>query len=122
MEVPSSAKLILVGMLALGPVALSGVAAAADIPKKINVSVKRFAYEPSEITLKVGEPVVIELTTEDVAHGLKFKELNLSTRIDKGKTAELALTPNQTGDFVGHCSVFCGSGHGSMTLTLHVTK
>jgi cytochrome c oxidase subunit 2 len=122
MELLYSAKLVLVGMLTLGPVALSGVANASDTPRKVDVSVKRFAYEPSEITLKVGEPVVIELTTQDVTHGLKFKELNLNARIDKGKTAELAFTPSQTGDFVGHCSVFCGSGHGSMTLTLHVTK
>ena len=38
------------------------------------------------------------------------------------KPAELAFTPDKTGDFVGHCSVFCGSGHGSITLTLHVTE
>jgi cytochrome c oxidase subunit II len=122
MELSHSGKLILVGLLTVGPVALPRFATASDIPKKVNVSVKRFAYEPSEITLKIGEPVVIELTSQDVAHGLKFKELNLNARIDKGKTAELAFTPSQTGDFVGHCSVFCGSGHGSMTLTLHVTK
>jgi cytochrome c oxidase subunit 2 len=97
-------------------------ASSSNAPVTINVSVKRFAYEPSQITLKKGEPVVIKLTTADVDHGLKFKELNLNTKIEKGKTAELAFTPTQAGDFVGHCSVFCGSGHGSMTLTLHVTE
>jgi cytochrome c oxidase subunit 2 len=57
-----------------------------------------------------------------VAHGIKFKELNLQAKVDKGGTGELAFTPDKTGDYVGHCSVFCGSGHGSMTLTLHVTE
>ena len=89
---------------------------------EIDVSVKKFGYAPAEITLKKGEPVVLVLTTEDVTHGLKFKELNLNTRIEKGKPSELAFTPDHAGDFVGHCSVFCGSGHGSMTLTLHVTE
>jgi cytochrome c oxidase subunit 2 len=91
-------------------------------PRRIEVVAKRFAYEPAEITLKKGEPVVLVLRSEDVAHGLKFKELNLQTDIGKGGTSELAFTPRQTGDFVGHCSHFCGSGHGAMILTLHVTE
>jgi cytochrome c oxidase subunit II len=116
------AKVIFIGAVAIGSYALSGYSFAQEAPKKIDVSVKKFGYEPAEITLKKGQPVVLELTTQDVAHGLKFKELNLNTKIEKGKTAELAFTPSQVGDFVGHCSVFCGSGHGSMTLTLHVTE
>jgi cytochrome c oxidase subunit II len=40
----------------------------------------------------------------------------------KGKTAELSFTPTKIGDFVGACSVFCGSGHGKMKLTLHVVE
>jgi cytochrome c oxidase subunit II len=122
MKLPVSGRTIPASVLILGSLALSGFAAGSDTPKTVNVSAKRFVFEPSQITLKKGEPVIVELTTQDVAHGLKFKELNLSARIEKGKTAELAFTPTQTGDFVGHCSVFCGSGHGSMTLTLHVTE
>ena len=115
-------KTIFIGCLAMCSLALSGFSPAPDAPQRIEVSVKRFAYTPAEITLKKGEPVVLVLTTEDVTHGLKFKELNLNTKIEKGKPSELAFTPDKVGDFVGHCSVFCGSGHGSMTLTLHVTE
>ena len=115
-------RTILVGCLAMGSLALSGFSPAPDTPRRIEVSVKKFSYTPAEVTLKKGEPVVLVLTTEDVSHGLKFKELNLNSKIDKGKPAELAFTPDKVGDFVGHCSVFCGSGHGTMTLTLHVTE
>ena len=115
-------KTLLLGLSTMGSLALSGFSSAQDSPKRIEVSVKKFAYTPSEVTLKKGEPVVLALTSDDVAHGLKFKELNLNTRFDKGKPGELAFTPDKVGDFVGHCSVFCGSGHGSMTLTLHVTE
>jgi cytochrome c oxidase subunit 2 len=110
------------GLLAISFLGLSGFAPAVDTPRKIEVVAKKFSYEPAEVTVKKGEPVVLELTTTDVAHGLKFKELNLNAKIEKGKTSELAFTPNQVGDFIGHCSVFCGSGHGSMTLKLHVTE
>ena len=115
-------KTLLVGLAAITSLALPGFSSGQDSPKRIEVSVKKFAYTPSEITLKKGEPVVLVLTSDDVAHGLKFKELKLNTKIEKGKSSELAFTPDKVGDFVGHCSVFCGSGHGSMTLTLHVTE
>jgi cytochrome c oxidase subunit 2 len=115
-------RTILIGCLAIGSLAVSGFSPAPDAPRRIEVSVKRFGYTPAEITLKKGEPVVLVLTTQDVTHGLEFKELNLNTKVAKGKPSELAFTPDKVGDFVGHCSVFCGSGHGSMTLTLHVTE
>ena len=95
---------------------------AQSTPKRIEVVASRFRYEPSEITLQKGEPVDIVLKSIDVAHGIHFKELNLQAKIDKAGTADLAFTPDKVGDFVGHCSVFCGSGHGSMTLTFHVVE
>jgi cytochrome c oxidase subunit 2 len=115
-------KLLIGAALAVGCLALSRPVPAADTPRRIEVAVKRFAYTPAEITLKKGEPVVLVFHSEDVTHGIKFKELNLQTEIRKDAASELPFTPVQTGDFVGHCSHFCGSGHGSMTLTLHVTE
>lgn len=97
-------------------------APAADAQRRIEVVAKRFAYTPAEVTLKKGESVVLALRSEDVTHGVKFPELNLQTEIRKGAVSELSFTPMRSGDFVGHCSRFCGEGHGSMTLTLHVTE
>ena len=95
---------------------------AEDAPKRIEITAKRFDFSPSEVTLKKGEPVVIVLTSSDVDHGLKFKELNLTVSGKKGQTNEVKFTPDKAGDFVGQCSVFCGSGHGGMKMTLHVTE
>jgi cytochrome c oxidase subunit II len=88
--------------------------------RRIEVSAKRFAFEPAEITLKKGEAVELVLTSKDVAHGIRIRELNLDLHVGKGKTADVTITPTAIGTFVGHCSVFCGSGHGQMTLTIHV--
>jgi cytochrome c oxidase subunit 2 len=93
---------------------------ARDAPRRIEVTAKRFSFEPGEITLKKGEPVVLVVKSADVAHGLRFKELNVEVKVGAGGTAEVQFTPQKTGDFVGHCSVFCGAGHGTMTLKLHV--
>jgi cytochrome c oxidase subunit 2 len=89
-------------------------------PRRIEVTAKRFVFSPGEITLKKGQPVVLVIKSLDVSHGLRFRELNLSVKINKGSSAELSFTPDKTGDFLGHCFVFCGSGHGGMALTLHV--
>jgi cytochrome c oxidase subunit 2 len=89
-------------------------------PQRIEITAKRFAFEPGEITLKKGQPVLLVLKSADVAHGIRIRELNVEVKVGKGGTAELRFTPDKTGDFVGHCAVFCGSGHGSMVFKVHV--
>lgn len=109
-------------LIAAAFVPLKSIVRAQDAPRRIEITAKQFQFEPSEITVKKGEPVVLVIKSTDVAHGLRFRELNLNVKVDKGGTAELPFTPDKTGDFVGHCSVFCGSGHGQMALTMHVTN
>ena len=91
-------------------------------PKTINLTAHRFTYDPDEITLKKGEPVVLVVKSQDVPHGLRIKELNVALKIPAHGTAQAQFTPDKAGDFVGQCSVFCGSGHGSMKITLHVVE
>ena len=118
------AKIALATMLAIaGCMALSRTATAADDePRRIEITAKRFTFEPAEITVKKGEAVDLVFHSEDVTHGIKFKELDLQMEIPKGSESELKFTADKAGDFVGYCSRFCGVGHGSMTLTLHVTE
>lgn len=117
-------KYILVLLLILGAAMVPSTwnVRAQESPRRIEITAKRFEFSPSQITVKKGEPVVLVVKSADVAHGLRFRELNLNVKVDKGGTAELPFTPDKTGDFVGHCSVFCGSGHGEMTLTMHVVN
>jgi cytochrome c oxidase subunit 2 len=88
--------------------------------RRIEVSARRYSFDPAEITLKMGQPVVLVVRSADVAHGIRFRDLNVEITVRAHNKAEVQFTPQKTGDFVGHCSVFCGSGHGSMTLKLHV--
>jgi cytochrome c oxidase subunit 2 len=111
-----------VTLAAVGCLSLARPLSATEQPRQIEVTAKRFAFVPAEITLRKGEPVVLVFHSEDVTHGISFKELDLQMEIPKGDTSELKFTPDTAGDFVGHCSRFCGIGHGSMTLTLHVTE
>lgn len=93
---------------------------AQSTPQRVEVTAKRFAFTPSEITVKKGQPVVLVLKSEDVAHGIRFRDLDVNLKVKAGGTAEVKFTPEKAGDFVGHCSVFCGAHHGSMAIRLHV--
>lgn len=96
------------------------VANADSSPQRFNVVAKRFSFQPEQITVQDRRPVVLELTSEDVTHGLKIKELNVNVIVRKGQTKEVTFTPDHAGRFVGRCSHFCGMGHGSMTFVINV--
>lgn len=89
-------------------------------PQRIEITAKRFGFTPGEVTVKKGQPVVLVLKSMDVGHGLRIRDLGVDLKVKAGETTQVTITPDKTGDFIGHCSVFCGSGHGSMTFTLHV--
>ena len=89
-------------------------------PRRVEISAKRFSFDPGTVTLKKGEPVLLVLKSNDVPHGIRVRELGLELKAPKGGSAEVRFTPDKAGDFIGHCYVFCGAGHGSMTITFHV--
>jgi cytochrome c oxidase subunit II len=103
-------------------IGLSASSTKSASPHHIEVVAKRFAFEPAEITVKKGEPVDLVLTSVDVNHGVRIRELGVDLRATKGKKADANFTPQSAGTFVGHCSVFCGSGHGQMKLIIHVVS
>jgi cytochrome c oxidase subunit 2 len=91
-------------------------------PRRIEIVAKRFDFTPSEITLKKGEPVILVLTSKDVQHGLKLDAFNQVVIAKKGESSQVQFTPTEAGTFIAQCASFCGSGHGSMKLTVHVTE
>lgn len=109
---------LIAGLLTVG--IDSPVDRAQAAPRRIEITAKRFAFTPNEITVKKGQPVVLVLKSLDVGHGIHFRDFNVDVKVKAGGTAEVTFTPDKIGDFVGHCSVFCGSGHGSMTILMHV--
>jgi len=90
--------------------------------KTIKISAKRYEFAPSEITLKKGVPVVLQLSTEDRSHGFYAPSLNLRADILPGKVTELKVTPQKTGDYDFFCDIFCGSGHESMSGKIKVVE
>ncbi len=91
-------------------------------PKTIAITAHRFAFEPAQITLKKGEPVVLQLTSNDVTHGFYLKPLKIDEVIEPGKTTEVKVTPETAGTFTTICDHFCGANHGNMKMTIVVAE
>ena len=89
--------------------------------KVIKISAKRFVFTPNTLKLKKGQPVTLELTTEDVLMGFNAPDFAMRTDIVPGQTARLRFTPDKAGTFTFLCDVFCGSGHENMNGTLIVS-
>jgi cytochrome c oxidase subunit II len=99
----------------------SGQMFAQETNKTLEVHARRYTFEPAQITVKKGEAVRLKLFSDDVPHSLLIKDLGVDQTITKTHPVEVTITPQQAGDFHGQCGRFCGSGHGRMLFTVHVT-
>jgi cytochrome c oxidase subunit II len=88
----------------------------------IRISASTFEFKPSEITVKKGLPVTLELVSQDRHHGFKLPEFHLRADIKAGVVEKLRLVPDKAGTFTFFCDVFCGDGHEDMSGTLKVVE
>ena len=104
--VPALSVILLIGAASLG------LAKSKDQSERVvSIKVKRFEYMPREVTLKKGVPVVLELKSLDVPHGFNLPDLGVRADVLPGQTPRVRIVPKQTGRFVFHCDIFCGTGH-----------
>ncbi len=86
----------------------------------VPVVAQRWSYSPAQITLKVGVPVVFEITSVDVHHGFNLPEFNVRADAIPGQKTRLPFTPDKAGTFTFRCDFFCGDGHEDMQGELDV--
>lgn len=79
-----------------------------DGARRIKVTGRSFAFDPSEITAEVGEELAIELSSTDVLHDFTIKEFDAHVSAKKGETKTGGFTADRPGRFTYYCSV---SGH-----------
>jgi len=97
----------------LGSIAL---VALAEPPEQIvKITARKFEYNPNEIKLKKGVPVVLELSSSDRLHGFSCPEFGIRTDIVPGIVNTVRFVPDKAGTFLFHCDIFCGTGHEDMT-------
>jgi cytochrome c oxidase subunit II len=124
----SSKKFILLcALLALPVIPASSslfarqAAAQAAQPRVIEVVAKRYAFEPAEIQVAVGEAVRLMVRSGDGLHGIEIKELKVKKVLERGAApVAIDLKPATAGRFPILCSEYCGEGHGDMKGALVV--
>ena len=95
---------------------------AAQSDNVTRLTVKKFEFSPAEITVRKGEPVLIELSSQDVKNGLSIPDFGIRTDVKPGSVSRISFTPDKAGRFAFVCDVFCGAGHEDMSGTFIVTE
>ena len=107
-------------VLAAGSAVTYVAAQAQPAEKVIRITAKRFDYTPGKVTLKKGEPVILEFRTEDVLMGFNLPDFNVRSDILPDKVTRVRFVPDKTGTFTFLCDIFCGTKHEEMNGTITV--
>jgi cytochrome c oxidase subunit 2 len=119
MSVDARRRMWLAGAAVAAVAAVAGVRAAEE--RVIKVTARKFVFEPAQIALRRGEPVVLELTSKDVLMGMNIPDFKVRSDIVPWTTMKLRFTPDRAGTFPFICDIFCGDGHEGMGGEIVVT-
>jgi mono/diheme cytochrome c family protein/plastocyanin len=79
-------------------------------------------WSPDIIQAKVGEPLHLKFTSDDVMHGFAVGQMEMqSVEIEPGKVSETTLIFNKPGIYTFFCTRWCGLNHWRMRGTIEVT-
>jgi cytochrome c oxidase subunit 2 len=81
---------------------------------EIQMTARKYEFNPCLITVKKGEHVRLIITALDRDHGFKLEAFGINQKLKKGDPATIEFTADRVGTFKFQCSVFCGFGHGRM--------
>ena len=93
-----------------------------ESPQVVKITASKFHFTPDHLTLVKGQPVTLQLTSTDTAHGFLIRALKIDTDISPGKVTEMTVTPSTAGTFKAICDHYCGVGHGGMRMTVVVEE
>ncbi len=108
-------------LLGVAALVFAGTARSAPAHPSIDIVASNWKFTPSSITLHVGQPSTLRLTSSQGVHGLQSDALGIPlTTIMPGTFSTVDVTPKKVGTYVVHCAIVCGAGHPNMALTVHV--
>jgi cytochrome c oxidase subunit II len=91
-------------------------------PRVVEVTARRFAFEPAQIDAVVGERLRLVVRSADGVHGIEIRTFRVNKEIPRGgRGVVIDFTASEAGRFPILCSEYCGDGHDEMTGVLVVT-
>jgi cytochrome c oxidase subunit II len=82
--------------------------------RQIDMVAKRFNFTPSDIEIKVGEPVVLVIKSMDFVHGFSIPDLKIRSDLVPGRITRIDLMASKPGKIEFVCDNFCGDEHEEM--------
>ena len=84
-------------------------------PRVIEITARRFAFEPAEIEATVGERLQLVVRSADGVHGLEIKRLKIKKEVPRGgEPVTIDFVAHTEGTFPILCSEYCGKDHDDM--------
>jgi cytochrome c oxidase subunit II len=71
--------------------------------------------ESEKLYLEVDRPVVLQMQSADVMHGVYIPAFRIQRDVIPGRTERLWLKPTRPGEYHLFCTEYCGDGHSLMT-------
>ncbi len=85
-----------------------------------NDPVNNITINSKELHTYVGQPVRMEMSTDDSQHAFWIPAMRIKQDLLPGRTTEVRFTPTRAGSYPIVCAELCGSGHGQMRATIVV--
>ena len=86
--------------------------------KEFDIKAKKWDFSPDTITVNKGDKVILNIESLDdgsgIGHGIVIHEFGVSKSFRGGDLVTVEFLADKKGTFIFFCSVYCGSGHGSM--------
>jgi cytochrome c oxidase subunit II len=105
-------------MLVGSGLALLAALVARQVPaqprRQIDLVAKRFSFTPSEVKIKVGEPIILAIKSMDFVHGISIPDLKIRSDLVPGRITRIELVASKPGKIEFVCDNFCGDGHEEM--------
>lgn len=76
----------------------------------------------NDLVLPRDRPVIIQVTSKDVIHGLALIPMFIQQDAIPGREIPMWFTPNRTGEWDIICAQLCGAGHAKMAATIRVLE
>jgi cytochrome c oxidase subunit 2 len=104
-------------------------ATATEGATEIRVRAKKWSWEfeypsgdrvPGELTLELGRPYKMIISSEDVLHSFFIPEFRLKRDAVPGQYSFIAFTPTVAGQAHVFCAEYCGNSHSGMLATVNI--
>lgn len=123
--------IVVVGFGIYGTIVLGDITSEQDNEMVVSVVGQQWSWnfeypeqdvQSARLVLPVGQPVVLELQSNDVLHSFWVPEFRVKQDLVPGQVKQLRITPTELGSYRLRCAEICGTSHSAMLADVEVVS